>query len=147
MKLNSQGYQTLSSKRFCRLEIPLFRDSLELGDIHEEAEAMLDFLSVLRRVVPVLVMLLIEAMEKQPLGSSFSFNGIVEERDISMDEVENGEPETRNYHLGTFFREFISYPINRNFFCWQYPFTNDQLQYCDKSVIVILFCENFFKGF
>ena len=49
---------------FLRLEIPLFRDSLELGDIHEEAEAMLDFLSVLRRVVPVLVMLLIEAMEK-----------------------------------------------------------------------------------
>ena len=147
MKMNSQGYQTLSSKRFRRLEIPLFRDSLELGDIHEEAEAMLDFLSVLRRVVPVLVMLLIEAMEKQPLGSSFSFSGIVEERDISMDEVENGEPETRNYHLGTFFREFISYPINRNFFCWQYPFTNDQLQHCDKSVIVILFCENFFKGF
>ena len=49
---------------FRRLEIPLFRDSLELGDIHEEAEAMLDFLSVLRRVVPVLVMLLIEAIEK-----------------------------------------------------------------------------------
>ena len=49
---------------FLRLEIPLFRDSLELGDIHEEAEAMLDFFSVLRRVVPVLVMLLIEAMEK-----------------------------------------------------------------------------------